>query len=123
MDLTTAQAITHNFTIGGTFASDKDLLKALQKANDTDALKLVAITAKCEIEQLYGMPEDMFIRLAEKLPPRGANEVDGNEEWICRNRNHVSIGGKSRVSRGHPADGALTMLAPINGKLVGAIDG
>lgn len=80
MDLTAAKAVNRTFTIGGTFQSDKDLLKALQKANDTDTLKLVAISSKVETEQLYGMPEDMFIRLAEKLPPRFAAEVDENAE-------------------------------------------
>lgn len=80
MDLTTAKAVTRTFTIGGTFASDKDLLKALQKANDTDTLKLVAISSKADTEQLYGMPEDMFIRLAEKLPPRSAVDGDADEE-------------------------------------------
>lgn len=80
MDLTTAKAVTRTFTIGGTFANDKDLLKSLQKVNDSDTLKLVAITAQVESEQLYGMPEEMFIRLAEKLPPRSPMEVDIDEE-------------------------------------------
>ena len=80
MDITSAKAVVKSFTIGGTYAKDADLLKALQKANDTNTLKLVSIASKAEIEQLYGMPEDMFIRLAEKLPPRGTNEVDSYEE-------------------------------------------
>ena len=80
MDITSAKAVVKSFTIGGTYAKDADLLKSLQKVNDTDTLKLVSIVSKAEIEQLYGMPEDMFIRLAEKLPSRVMSEGDSYEE-------------------------------------------
>ena len=31
------------------------------------------------VEQLYGMPESVFMAHAEKLPPRGVNESDNGE--------------------------------------------
>lgn len=79
MCLNTATADVKNlvFEIGGTFTDGAKLLKELKKAYERETVKLVHIVSTEEIEQLYGMPESVFLQYAEKLPPRNsANEGD-----------------------------------------------
>lgn len=70
MDIENAQVIVKDFTIGGKFDNEKELLKTCQKLFDTDVFKLVKVTDYSEEEVLLGMPESKFIELAEVLPPR-----------------------------------------------------
>ena len=70
MDITNAQVIVKDFTIGGKFDSENELLKTCQKLFDTDTFKLVKVTDYSEEEVLLGMPESKFIELADVLPPR-----------------------------------------------------
>ena len=70
MDIENAQVIVKDFTIGGKFDTENELLKACQKIFDTDVFKLVKVTDYSEEEVLLGMPESKFIELADVLPPR-----------------------------------------------------
>lgn len=70
MDTTNAEVVVKDFTIGGKFDGEKDLLKTCQKLFDTDTFKLVKVSEYSEDEVLLGMPESKFIELAEVLPPR-----------------------------------------------------
>lgn len=70
MDITNAQVVVKDFTIGGKFDSENELLKECQKLFDTDTFKLVKVSYFLEEEVLLGMPESKFIELAEVLPPR-----------------------------------------------------
>ena len=70
MDIINAQVIVKDFTIGGKFDNENDLLKACQKLFDTDTFKLVKVSEFSEEEVLLGMPESKFIEYAEVLPPR-----------------------------------------------------
>lgn len=70
MDITNAQVVVKDFTIGGKFDSENELLKVCQKLFDTDTFKLVKVSEYSEEEVLLGMPESKFIELAEVLPPR-----------------------------------------------------
>lgn len=74
MDITNAQVIVKDFTIGGKFDSENELLKTCQKLFDTDVFKLVKVTDYSEEEVLLGMPESKFIEYAEVLPPRKDNK-------------------------------------------------
>ena len=70
MDITNAQVVVKDFTIGGKFNSENELLKTCQELFDTDTFKLVKVSEFSEEEVLLGMPESRFIELAEVLPPR-----------------------------------------------------
>lgn len=70
MDIVNAQVIVKDFTIGGKFDSENELLKTCQNLFDTDTFKLVKVSDYSEEEVLLGMPESKFIELAEVLPPR-----------------------------------------------------
>ena len=70
MDITNAQVVVKDFTIGGKFDNENDLLKMCQKLFDTDTFKLVKLSDFSEEEVLLGMPESKFIEYAEVLPPR-----------------------------------------------------
>ena len=70
MDIENAQVIVKDFTIGGKFDSENELLKECQKLFDTDTFKLVKVSEYSEEEVLLGMPESKFIELADVLPPR-----------------------------------------------------
>ena len=64
------------YTINGTFNTDEETLKALQKAFETETVKLVALQNRKEEETLYGMTEAYFIDHAEILPPRKVYETE-----------------------------------------------
>lgn len=72
MTVNTTTAEVRNITaeIGGNLTNDKDIMKAVKKAHETDTVKCVAIVSTSVQEVLYGMPESDFIRLAKVLPPR-----------------------------------------------------
>ena len=70
LDIVTAEVQIKEWTIGGSYENDNELLSKLKKIFETDTLKLVHIESKVEQELLLGMEEDEFIRLAKVLPPR-----------------------------------------------------
>lgn len=73
LDVTTAEVKIQEYDIGGTY-TDEELLKKLQEIFQTNTVKLVHIESqKCK-ELLLGMDEEVFIRLAEVLPPRNSNK-------------------------------------------------
>ena len=70
VNTTTAEVVTITAEIGGGLTNDKDILKAVKKAHETDEVKCVKVMSVTTKEVLYGMPESDFIRLAKVLPPR-----------------------------------------------------
>ena len=76
MDTTKAEVQICTFEIGGGLTDEKAILKAVQKANETDTFKCVALSKVTTKETLYGMPEDQFIALAKVLPPRGTKATE-----------------------------------------------
>ena len=74
VNVTTAEMTNKVYTLGQV-SNQSDALKALKKLYETDTFKLVAVVSMEVSEQLYGMTEVEFIKLARKLPPRsGATE-------------------------------------------------
>lgn len=51
-------------SMGGTFKSNNELLKKIQKLYDTDNVKTIAVKSFEVTERLYKMDEDQFIELA-----------------------------------------------------------
>lgn len=69
IDTETANVSIEQFRISGKF-EEKELLKKLKKNYETDTFKVVAIQSTEIEEKLYGMTEELFISMAEVLPPR-----------------------------------------------------
>ena len=69
-NIETATVDTEIYTFCGEFTEDKDILKYLEKNFNRDNVKFVAVSGKQTTEQLYGMEETEFIKLARVLPPR-----------------------------------------------------
>ena len=80
LDTETHNAMTLEFEIGGTYPDNDKLLKALQKEHGNNPIALVHIVEAEEIEQLYGMPESVFLEYAKKLPPRNSATEEDTEE-------------------------------------------
>ena len=70
LDLETQLPFTQKLTLTGTFKDNKQLMKAVTKQVDKDNKKAVHVTSTKEIETLYGMLEDDFVKNAKILPPR-----------------------------------------------------
>lgn len=62
--------------IPGGITEEKSILKAVKKSHETSHLKCVAVVRSSIKEQLYGMPESEFIRLAKILPPRSKKDEE-----------------------------------------------
>lgn len=69
VNVTTAEMENKVYTLGQV-SNQSDALKVLKKLYETDTFKLVAVVSMDVTEQLYGMTEVEFIKLARKLPPR-----------------------------------------------------
>lgn len=80
LDTETANAMTIVYEIGGTYPDNDKLLKALQKEHGNNPIALVHIVETEEIEELYGMPESVFLAYAKKLPPRNSATEEDTEE-------------------------------------------
>lgn len=57
-----------------TYKDDKKLMKKIEEAVNTEEVKAVHVVDREEIETLYGMTEEAFMKVADILPPRGAKE-------------------------------------------------
>ena len=62
-----------NYTLTGKM--DKELaLKVLKKSHETDTIKVVTVNSVDVTEQLYGMTEEEFIKVAKKIDKRYATK-------------------------------------------------
>lgn len=76
MDIENEAPVKKEVTLPRTYKDDAHVLKTVKKMMDTDKLIAVRILSTEVEETLYGMTEQKFIELAEKLPPRKAGETD-----------------------------------------------
>ena len=83
LDIVAGEPFNEVVVLPRTYKDDKALMKQVSKVIDNDERKAVHIVDKEEVETLYGMTEQEFIKLAKELPPRGANtnadETDEDE--------------------------------------------
>ena len=56
--------------LAGTFKDKASILKSAKKVAETDTFKLVEVVGAEIHEDLYGMSEEDFIKMAQKLEPR-----------------------------------------------------
>ena len=76
LEVTNAEVTVKTIELGGTFADNGAILKAVKKLHETDTFKCVAVQTVTEKEVLYGMSEQEFISLAKVLPPRTKTEAE-----------------------------------------------
>ena len=63
-----------------TYSDDKKLLKAVKEVITDENIIPVKVIKTEIVESLFGMTEQNFIKLAEKLPPRTKTETDENAQ-------------------------------------------
>lgn len=75
MDIENETPVKKEVTLPRTYKDDAHVLKAVKKIMDTEKFIAVRILGTELEEALYGMSEQKFIELAEKLPPRKVGET------------------------------------------------
>lgn len=81
VDIITGATFDEEVEVARTYKDNDKLLKAIKSTFETAKEKIVAIKTTEEVETLYGMSEQKFIELAEKLPPRKAAELKHFEKY------------------------------------------
>ena len=79
LDVEKGESFVKDILLSSTFKNDLAILKAAKSLIDTDTVKAVHVVKVDTLETLYGMTEQRFIELAEKLPPRGTKHNDSDE--------------------------------------------
>ncbi len=73
------ETVTQAVEVPRTYTDDSKLLKAVKETLDETIIPVKVISTET-VETLYGMTEQQFIELAEKLPPRTKVETDKNAQ-------------------------------------------
>jgi hypothetical protein len=71
LELEKAEPFNTQLVLAGTFKDNKSLMKAVSASIDNEQQKAVHVVDQKEVETLYGMTEDDFIKNAKVLPARG----------------------------------------------------
>lgn len=79
LDIESGEPCNKQVVVPRTYKDDEALLKKVKPVLETETLKPVHIVGKEEIETLYGMTEQEFIKHAEVLPPRTVSEENVTE--------------------------------------------
>lgn len=79
LDIETGEPCNKSVVVPRTYKDDEKLLKKVKEVLETEILKPVYIVDKEEIETLYGMTEQEFIKHAEVQSPRKASEENVTE--------------------------------------------
>ena len=73
------ETLTQVVEVPRTYTDESKLLKAVNEVLDATIIPFKVISTEI-VETLYGMTEQQFIELAEKLPPRTKVETDENAQ-------------------------------------------
>lgn len=76
LDVQLGEPFNKEVIVPRTYKDNETLLKKVKPMVETDTVKAVHIVESEEIETLYGMTEQEFIKNAKVLPPRDCKEVD-----------------------------------------------
>lgn len=78
VDTQTAEVTVKSLELTGETFTDEKALKALKKEYETDTFKVVAIQKMEVHEEMYGLKEIDFLKVAQKLDPatRKALEIE-----------------------------------------------
>ena len=80
VDTSSSEVTVKQFELTGETLSNEKALKILKKEYETDTLKLVAIQKTEVREEMYGLKETDFIKVAKKLDPATRKEMEQTEE-------------------------------------------
>lgn len=72
LDVEAGEPFNMEVIVPRTYKDNESLMKTVKPIVETDTVKPVYIVDKTEIETLYGMPEQDFIKHATVLPERTA---------------------------------------------------
>lgn len=73
------ETVTQVVEVPRTYTDDSKLLKQVKERLDATIIPVKVISTEI-VETLYGMVEQQFIELAEKLPPRTKADADENAQ-------------------------------------------
>ena len=80
VDTSSAEVSIKNFELTGETFTLENALKALKKEYETDTLKVVAIQSMEVKEEMYGLKEIDFLKIAQKLDPATRKVIETNED-------------------------------------------
>lgn len=76
LDIVEGKSFYKEVSLPRVYKDDAHILKQVKKIVDNDTTKAVHIAETKVEETLYGMSEQMFIEMAQVLPPREVKEND-----------------------------------------------
>lgn len=79
VDTVAEETVTQVVEVPRIYTDDSKLLKAVKETLDSTIIPIKVISTET-VETLYGMTEQNFIELAEKLPPRKKTETYENAQ-------------------------------------------
>lgn len=79
VDTQTAEVTVKSLELTGETFTDEKVLKALKKEYETDTFKVVAIQKMEVHEEMYGLKEIDFLKVAQKLDPATRKLLDNEE--------------------------------------------
>lgn len=79
VDLATGETFINDTVLPRTYADDKKMLKACEKAINSEAVKAVHVMSHEEVETLYGMLETEFVKHAVLLDPETRKALETEE--------------------------------------------
>ena len=80
VDTTISEVTTKQFELTGETLTNEKALKLLKNEYETDTFKLVAIQKTEVREEMYGLKETDFIKVAKKLDPATRKEMEETEQ-------------------------------------------
>lgn len=79
VDTSTAEVTIKELDLTGETFTEEKALKALKKEYETDTLKVVAIQKMEVHEEMYGLKEIDFLKVAQKLDPATRKALENEE--------------------------------------------
>ena len=79
VDTVAEETVTQVVEVPRSYTDDNKLLKVVKESLDTTVVPVKVISTEI-VETLYGMTEQKFIELAEKLPSRTKADADENAQ-------------------------------------------
>lgn len=79
LDTSTAEVTVKSLELTGETYTDEKALKALKKEYETDTFKVVAIQKMEVHEEMYGLKEIDFLKVAQKLDPATRKLLENEE--------------------------------------------
>ena len=82
LDIVAGEPFNKEVVLPRTYKSEKELMKKVSELVDNDTQKAVHVVDKKEVETLYGMTEQDFIRLAKPMDENRKFIDDTEEEQV-----------------------------------------